>query len=268
MRRAPFFWGVLLILAGILFWMDNLHLLPAGLRAWDLLWPLALILVGVWLLIRRLMTPAAGEVPELMPVRVPLAEAQMGHLVLHQGVGRLDLDGMDSADTALEGTCAGGVELETRAGREIEVRLRQPQLSFSPFETGSPLHWELHLTSALPWRLDIHLGMGETELNLAQVRLSELSLHGGVGNTRLRLPYPTGEGRVHLENGMGELNVTLPPQVAFSLRAERGLGDLSIEYPGLVLHDAVYETPDFAQATHRFVMHLKAGVGRVSVTME
>ena len=49
-KRARWF-GILLIFIGIFFLLDNLHLIR-----WvdkDLLWPIIIIFVGVWLLIRR-----------------------------------------------------------------------------------------------------------------------------------------------------------------------------------------------------------------------
>ena len=49
-NRAGWF-GFLLILLGIFFLLNNLHLIPWVDR--DLLWPIIIILVGAWLLIRR-----------------------------------------------------------------------------------------------------------------------------------------------------------------------------------------------------------------------
>ncbi len=49
-KRAGWF-GIILILLGIFFLLENLHLIP-----WvdkDILWPIIIILVGAWLLIKR-----------------------------------------------------------------------------------------------------------------------------------------------------------------------------------------------------------------------
>ncbi len=265
MRRAPFFWGLLFIVAGVVFWLDTLHVLPAGVRAWDLLWPLALILAGLWLLIGRLVAPGASAL-DVAGVRVPLEGAQRLHLALHQGVGQLRVDGQAPADMALEGSCVGGVEGETRAGRELEVRLRQPHLTFTPFEAGSPLTWDLHLTPQVPVELEVRLGMGETELDLSAVQLQRLELHGGMGATRLSLPAPHGEVAVLIESGVGELRVALPEAVACALRAERGLGQLTVTHPAFRAGPEMrHETPDFVQATDRYVMTVKMGVGQVVI---
>ncbi|NJD53099.1 MAG: PspC domain-containing protein [Candidatus Methanoperedens sp.] len=49
-KRAVWF-GIILILLGIYFLLENLHLIPWIDR--DILWPIIIILVGVWLLIKR-----------------------------------------------------------------------------------------------------------------------------------------------------------------------------------------------------------------------
>jgi len=49
-HRAGWF-GILLILLGIFFLLDNLHLIRSIDK--DLFWPIIIILVGVWLLVKR-----------------------------------------------------------------------------------------------------------------------------------------------------------------------------------------------------------------------
>ena len=49
-KRARWF-GIILILLGIFFLLENLHLIPWVNK--DLFWPIIIILVGVWLLIKR-----------------------------------------------------------------------------------------------------------------------------------------------------------------------------------------------------------------------
>ncbi|VVB52596.1 PspC domain protein [uncultured archaeon] len=49
-KRAGWF-GIILILLGIFFLLENLHLIPWVNK--DLFWPVIIILVGVWLLIKR-----------------------------------------------------------------------------------------------------------------------------------------------------------------------------------------------------------------------
>ena len=46
-NRSTLGWGLLLIVVGLLFLLNNLQVLPAGLVQW---WPALVLLAGVWLL--------------------------------------------------------------------------------------------------------------------------------------------------------------------------------------------------------------------------
>ena len=51
MKRSGLIWGAVLVILGIILLVDNLGLLDAlGINLWDLIWPLLLILFGVWIL--------------------------------------------------------------------------------------------------------------------------------------------------------------------------------------------------------------------------
>ena len=50
-NRTSLFWGAVLILLGVVFLLNNFHLMPANLVQW---WPALVIGGGVWLLARGL----------------------------------------------------------------------------------------------------------------------------------------------------------------------------------------------------------------------
>ena len=51
MRRSGLIWGAVLVFIGIILLLDNLGLFDAlGISLWDVIWPLLLILFGVWIL--------------------------------------------------------------------------------------------------------------------------------------------------------------------------------------------------------------------------
>ncbi len=50
MRRPAVFWGTVLVLVGLVLFLDNLGVF-GDLSVWRLIWPLLLIAVGVWVLV-------------------------------------------------------------------------------------------------------------------------------------------------------------------------------------------------------------------------
>lgn len=269
MRRGSLFWGLLFILAGTLFWLDNAGMLPAGLRAWDLLWPLALILAGLFMLIAQLLeVPSAPSPQEQTAIHVPLGEAQSVSLRVDHRIGELRMDAQASPGSALEGSCGCAAELNTRGERELEIDLRQPEFSRTAFGGAGTTAWALHFTPEVPVSLDLHWGMGEKRLDFSAAQLKRLALKGGMGEVHVKLPRPQHEVRVHIESGVGAVRVMVPGEAAFALQTERGLGQVHVRHPRAVSHGSGYETPDFAQANDRYVIEIKTGMGEIHFSAE
>ena len=49
--RKEYFWPAVLVVVGVYFLLNNLNLL--GLLRFDVVWPVLLILLGGWLIVRR-----------------------------------------------------------------------------------------------------------------------------------------------------------------------------------------------------------------------
>ncbi|MBI4770580.1 MAG: hypothetical protein HY784_09290 [Chloroflexi bacterium] len=64
--RSNTFWPIILILAGVLFLLSNLNLLPGN--AWDWVWPAFLILLGVNILFRRRGVGSFPALPDSQPL--------------------------------------------------------------------------------------------------------------------------------------------------------------------------------------------------------
>lgn len=269
MRRGSLFWGTLFILAGTLFWLDNAGKLPAGVRAWDLLWPLALILSGVGLLIGQLLDASPVVVEQIgTNLSVPLAEAQRVALRVRHEVGALRMDAQATQGMALEGTCDSATTLNTRAGSELEIDLEQPKWTQTAFGGAGSTLWALHLTPEVPVTLDLHWGVGEKWLDLSAAQLRRLALKGGIGEVHVTLPRPHDEGQVYIESGVGAVHLVVPDGVAVSVQIDRGLGQVHVEHPHALSRGSVYETPDFSEATDRYVIKLKTGVGEIHLKAE
>jgi hypothetical protein len=58
-NRSALFWGVLLVLLGLAFLLDNFNLIPGGVVDW---WPLLVIAAGLWLLVPALAGRAGGGI--------------------------------------------------------------------------------------------------------------------------------------------------------------------------------------------------------------
>src|SRR4030065_2413091 len=106
MKRSGLIWGAVLVILGIILLVDNLGLLDAvGINLWDLIWPLLLILFGVWILWG---TFGRQRTLESEQVTIPDEGASQAEIRFNHGAGRLAIAAGASAGNLVEGTFAGG----------------------------------------------------------------------------------------------------------------------------------------------------------------
>ncbi|WP_180969948.1 LiaI-LiaF-like domain-containing protein [Deinococcus planocerae] len=292
-RRPPSLVGPLVLIAlGLLCLLTNLGVLSP--RVWDTLWrlwPFALIalgvevlvgwrtpwgrlavlgvfvvaaVVGVWWTVR---TPGvAGLVDHPVRVAVPTGTRQ-AELTLRSGVSQLDLRAGPGGDLVSgQVQTARNERLTNEFGQRGEtavVRVAMSGSSSVSFTGQNTPRWTLALTPALPWTLNVSTGVGRAAPDLRTLRVANLTLAGGVGETTVTLPA-RGEPRADLRGGGGALTVRLPAGLAARVVANTGLGAVEVTLPATRDGDTyVIGHPD--TSPDRAEVRVAGGVGRVRI---
>ena len=210
MRRSAIFWGSLLILAGVLFLLQNLNIISGNI--WSLLWPLLIIAVGIYFLFgvfsRRSM--------KVEHVSVPLEGSSRAQLRIRHGAGRLDIHSGAGAGTLLEGDFGGGVELSSRRdGDALNTTLSVSSQNFPFWDSwGESLDWSMGVTRDIPLNLDLETGANKSHIDLSDLLVTDLRLKSGASSTDLthaggggvhasRSPYRRCNGEDHYPPGSG-----------------------------------------------------------------
>ena len=85
MRRSAMLWGSILLIIGIALLLDNLGLL-GDINIWGLIWPLALVALGAWILWGNLLHRSSRS----EQINIPFEGAQQARLRVQHGAGRLN----------------------------------------------------------------------------------------------------------------------------------------------------------------------------------
>lgn len=292
-----FVWPVLLIGVGVLFLLDNLNVINFDFwYAASRLWPVVLIAIGLDMLIGRrswLISLFIGVITVGMLVAglfwlgagggrgEPISEtisrslegADAGAIVIDFPVGELHLDALPSSSDEL---ISGQVNLPGdgfRIEQSYEVDNGVARFELQTEGSGGPSdlmqmrgddwRWELHLTPNVPLDLTISTGVGQSNLDLRQLNLSNLEVDSGVGETRISLP---GEGQLaaRIEGGIGEVVVEIPEGVAARITGDTGIGEMDID-DDFVREGDAYVSGNYDDALDRIELHISAGIGRVEV---
>src|SRR6266545_3848383 len=121
-NRNSLFWGVVLVLLGALLLLNTLGILTTN--VWNLIWPLFLIVLGVWVLI-GVFSGTRGQDMPVENATIPLDNAQQAMIQIHHGAGRLTVGGNAAPGALVQGTFGGGLEYRRNvSGNQTNLELR------------------------------------------------------------------------------------------------------------------------------------------------
>lgn len=265
------------------------------------LWPLVLVAIGLYMLFGR---SSIGSTAKSGLFSAPLDDAETADVDLHLAVGEARVSALHNSDRLIEAdlTYVGEIEFEVAGDLEKTVRLTQSGSSnlqwLNPgnWFNGDDYEWRIGLSPAVSMRLNIKGGVGESQVDLRRLDLTDFRFQGGMGETTIHLPeadiaYPVrisgGVGEVHInlppatdmsldiQGGVGEIKVVTPPATALRLTSRGGVGDVKV--PGRLKKlsseegdfglnkSGTWETPDYDQAEHRIEIHYTGGVGELKI---
>jgi len=267
-RYGELVWGVLIILAGMLFLMDNLGLLPGRVSAWQLIFPLALVILGAWFILGPQLLPRIQ--PETQMLTLPLGTLNAADVRFSHGAGRLEVRALNDAASLLSGTFVGGVEYrldESASPAKIKLKVPAHDWFFEPLQSVSEgLRWDVALTPRIPLRLRFKTGASQTFLDLSELQVNELRLETGASSSELTLPARAGYTRVEIEAGVGSVTVRFPAGLAGRIHVRGGVTAINIDAGRFPRQGEFYESAGFESAPNRAEVFIQAGVGSVQVS--
>lgn len=261
-NRGQLFWGILLIIAGIVFLLG----IYFDFNVWQILWPLFIIILGVWILLGALARPRPMEAEVL---KLPLEGIAAADVVFKYGAGHLFVDGTAAPGDLFSGTFGGGIlHTKRREGERLEVILRSPnEIWIWPWSWWSPhtRRWSVALSPNVPLRLRLETGALEAHLDLSSLQVQELKISTGASSTDVKLPAGAGHTRVKVEAGAASVNLEVPPGVAAQVRSEVGLASVNVDQSRFPRTGGVYRSPDYETAENRVEIFIEGGVSSMSV---
>lgn len=255
------FWPILLIGVGILWLLGSLNLLPApSLRLLLRLWPLALVVIGLDILIGR-RSPVIGSIIGVGAIALIIALLILAPQLGFEPAGELQtlrfsepLGGATSADISLdlerypttidsllnskmlieaELDTATDVSFSARGNREKIIRLEPAgDYTFFDFDWDSLLihdaSWEIGLSPDVQIDLYVDVGSGSAVLELMDLDLTALEVDGGSGSTTLTLPESASLYTANIDGGSGSFDIEIEGGAKIDFAIDVGSGSFDI----------------------------------------
>lgn len=259
MRRDNIFWGTALILVGVLLFLQTQGYIG---NIFPFLWPLALILVGGWIILGVYWRPALSERETF---QIPLREAKSARFKFSHGAGQIEITGGAQAGQALVGSSAVGMNHQSHLeGDRLEVKVEAGP-SFIPFLGPSQGVWRFQLTQEIPLTLRVEAGASSVNIDLKDVLASRVELKTGASSSNVTVPA-RGVSLLDIDAGAASVNVRIPEATEARIRVEQGVTSINVDtnrFPRL--DSGFYQSSGYDTATDRADINIEAGVGSVTV---
>jgi hypothetical protein len=259
MKRDSIFWGVALILVGVLLFLQAEGIIR---NVFQYFWPLALILVGGWIILGVYWKPANS--PE-ESFSIPLGAAQSVKYHFAHGAGQLEIRGGAPVGLALVGTSAVGMNRNSQLnGDRLEVRIEAGP-SFVPFLGPSQGVWRFQLAQNIPVLLTVESGASSLNIDLTDVLATRFALKTGASSSNVTMPAH-GTSLLDVESGAASLNIRVPEATAARIRVKNSVIAVDVDtnrFPRL--DSGIYQSPNFDTASDRSEINIESGLGSVSI---
>lgn len=289
------FWPLVLIGVGLVALLANYGFIqPVSFLALLALWPVLLILLGIDVAFARrwpLETlaaevviiglalllaatqpnalsltsfsfgPSSGCKDPQASISMPRGSMQSYALSVNAGAARYHLGG--GASAAVEAN-ADYAELcstvRSSDGPRGDLRLSQSGTHF-----GGTNDITVKLANDLPVSLTVNAGAGEFDLDLHDVKVTDVRMNIGASSTTLVLPHPTGDVTVRADGGASSLIIEIPADVEARITVTGGLVSSTSSNPRATKSGNVIETPGYAAAKDRVTVTVAGGATSVAV---
>jgi hypothetical protein len=295
MKAGPLFWGVALIVTGLLLVLDMtgaIDGLPINPWAW---WPVLLILAGLAVLskqagLRLVLAAAAGLTagalvydvfslgfvfgrggPERTSESQEYAEpftpgTERASLRLEGGAMKVTLDGTTDHLVHAMTRSSHGEFLFDRSGDSTapEVAIRweggHGRARISRFSTAA----EVKLNPAPVWDVTVEAGASRIDLDLSPFAVGEVRIETGAASVEVKLGDRQDEARVRVESGVSSVELEVPSSVGCEVKFDGGLASKRLS--GFEKEaDGVYRTPGFAEAAKKITVDANVGLSSLRV---
>jgi hypothetical protein len=123
------------------------------------------------------------------------------------------------------------------------------------------------LSNEVPLELEVDVGAGQSDLNLAKIDLTRMQLNVGAGQANVDL---TGERskdlQAQIHGGVGEAIVRLPRNVGVVATVHGGLG--AVDVHGLKEEDGEYTNAAYGKSPNTVHLTVEGGIGHIKLEQE
>lgn len=296
--------GVILISIGIVFLLNNLGYVPGvvWLRIFSF-WPVILIAIGVEKIFGKtrlsfltVLSPLLFMLAILGPAYFFAGSGQKWELgKVRHATERYewskDLDTSVAKVNVVVELRAGNLEISSHTAGLISAKLdywkRKPitTYEYSSSDSSATIEirdedrewkgwfwggwsekdWTIALTDKIPLNLRVYAKATEGELDLSNLKLTNLKLDTKAANFDIKLGDLVDELSGTVNSDASQLHISIPENTGLKIENHAQLTSTSFSELSILKHDNIYQTSNFDQAVKKIILSLEGSVTRLVV---
>ncbi|NQU35532.1 MAG: hypothetical protein HQ521_20080 [Bacteroidetes bacterium] len=298
MKFRNIFWGMILILIGILFTLENLNVIDFDWYNLWRLWPVILILWGVSVLpvkdiikVILVLVILAGSVTYMMNRTVNWHDRDYSitydnsndyHVIDQEFTIPMD-DSIETATLDMEVAASKFILMDEsynlldfeKKGSVLDYKYAITKMDKSVdidiyieddvvLKTHSKNKIEMALNAFPVWDMHYEVGAADVDLDLSGLKISDLDIEGGAAAIRVKLGDKYHETKVNIEAGASSIKIKVPENAYCELDISSVLSGKNISGFKKVDHGH-YITENFDQAECKIYLVVEAAVSSYSI---
>jgi len=299
MKYRNIFWGVILILIGILFTLENFNLINFNIRELWRLWPVVLVLWGIsiipadkWIRLGLVLLVLAGSVFFMLDqtvewenersydVELPAAE-NTGN---YQDFFITNEDSTEYATLNME-AAAGAFSLSDtttsllyftqndnsfqykyfvkKTDDRVKINIETSE-GHVGFNKNSDNKVRIKLNDNPLWNINLEVGAAAVNFDLSSFKVKKVNMESGAASLKLKLGDKYPETRVNIEAGASEIVVKIPKESGCDVEVSAVFSGKKLDGFEKLDHGH-YQTPNFNTAANKVYLEINAAVSSYSI---
>ncbi len=145
------------------------------------------------------------------------------------------------------------------------LSIKQPEIDDINFDDDDKYVWNLKFGKQIPLEFDINLGAGLTDIKLGALPVKSFNMKMGIGKTTLDLRGARkSNSEIHLEGGVGLLQIYLPENVGVKINILKALTDIDTQNLEQIDKNT-FVNKYYKKSKVTISIYLKTGIGKIQI---
>ena len=131
--------------------------------------------------------------------------------------------------------------------------------------TWGAREWKFGLSKQISWQLHFEMGASDTQVDLTDLRVTDLEIDTGASNTKVIMPAKAGQTHVDLSGGAASVLFEVPEGVAAKIQVDSGLASIDINRDRFPRVGNYYKSADYETAENKVDISADFGAGSLVI---